>query len=150
MRNHGLQYIFIIAMLAGMLATRTNLQADPLTQEQIKAFKIEDLKSENFDARMTAFRVIKEQAMVEKYHVQIIAAIKSQLRSPEISQKRTGIQGQNLMRLEDDTIHDLILENIEENKYKMQPQHIYFQRALTDYILWRLEKAKVNSDCILF
>lgn len=126
------------------------LLADPLTPEDIAAFKIEDLQDSNFDTRMRAYRVIQDQNWIEKYKSDVRAAIKAQLRSSDIMMKRTGIQGQNLMRLEDPVIHELILHNVRENQYKMQPQNQYFQRALTEYLLWKLQAAEDAADCILF
>ena len=140
---------FCGSLLLGLIFTGY-LGADPLTPEDIAAFKIEDLNDANFDTRMRAYRVIKDQNWIEKYSSEARAAIKAQLRSSDIMMKRTGIQGQNLMRLDDPVIHELILHNVRENQYKMEPQNQYFQRALTDYLLWKLQAAEAGADCILF
>lgn len=129
-----------VALLA--LTVCTGLAADPLTEEDIAAFKIEDLKSSDFDTRMRAFRVIKQEGWERKYRNECVAAIKTMLSSADIMQKRTGIQGENLVQTGDTEIYRLVLKNAESSSYKTGNQNFYFQQSLIEYLVRELKKAK--------
>ncbi|MCB1176298.1 MAG: hypothetical protein KDK36_01855, partial [Leptospiraceae bacterium] len=97
-----------------LIVTATfSIKADPLTDDQIKSFNIENLNSKSFDTRMNTFRIIEVMDWKDKYRDEIEKAILKMLKSTDIMQKRTGIQGENLLHMDNPDIYEAIVRNVQ-------------------------------------
>lgn len=128
---------FISLLLFSSYAT-----ADPLTAQEIAAFKIEHLRSSSFDVRMRAFRIIHLKGWKEKYQLETTKAIKAMLRHKNIFQNRTGIQGQNMLMYKDAEIDRLIMRLAKKFDYKKGNQHFYFRQTLVEYLVKKMVLAQ--------
>ncbi len=134
--------IKLTILFLAMAMLSTALVADPLTEEQIQAFDIKNLNSRSFDKRMTTFRIVKEQGLKDKYKKEAVAAIKRMLASRDIMQKRTGIQGENLLQYRDSEVNLLVVKNARAIEYKKGNQYFYFRQALIEYLVREMRQAQ--------
>lgn len=133
---------YIAILLTFCLGFAAIVSADPLEEKDIKAFNVNNLSSSSFDVRMKAFRIIQNQGWNRRYRRQALAAIKRMLASKNIMQRRTGIQGLNLMRYQDPELLGLISGIVTELDYAKGSQNFYFRQSLIPYLLRELKNAK--------
>lgn len=137
----------LLSLIASTLIFLNYVNADPLTDEQIASFSIENLMAESFDKRMETFRIIEQKKWQEKYKNEAIEAIKAQLSSSDVMFNRTGIQGQNELMYSDKEIDNLVIKLAENYSYRKGSQPFYFQQSLIEYMSKKMVMGKKHKDC---
>jgi len=139
--------ITLLSLIASILIFSNYLNADPLTDEQIASFSINNLTAESFDKRMETFRIIEQKKWQERYKKEAIKAIKKQLSSSDVMLNRTGIQGQNGLMYSNEEIDTLIIKLANDYNYRKGSQPFYFQQSLIEYMSKKMLMGKKNKEC---